>query len=90
MLDDLVVEAFYEKLTGGILEQVSEPTRPKTDEQATAQVQSQALQGVGKAQLGTEQRRLQEVLPEIRDVAQKVGSMKNLADFAGNLDQGKK
>jgi hypothetical protein len=34
-----------------------------------------------------EQTRLQDVLPEIRDVAQKVGGMRQLADIAQTLDQ---
>ncbi len=36
-----------------------------------------------------DQHRLQEVLPEIKDLAQKVGGMKQLAEIAETLDQTK-
>ncbi len=44
---------------------------------------AETLQGGGPADPG----RLQEVLPEIKDLAQKVGGMKNLAEIAETLDR---
>jgi hypothetical protein len=44
---------------------------------------AETLQADGLADPG----RLQEVLPEIKDLAQKVGGMKNLAEIAETLEQ---
>jgi hypothetical protein len=47
-----------------------------------------ALQGAGQTQQGPgDANRLQEVLPEIKDLAQKVGGMKHLAEIAETLEQ---
>jgi CBS domain-containing protein len=94
-LGDLAVEIGDEQLAGETLEQVSEPIGPHTGKRPTAHAQpvdpeAHALQTVAREQPGSEQRRLQDVLPDIKDVAQKVGGMKNLADIAETLDQGKK
>ncbi len=99
-LGDLAVETGDEKLAGETLEQVSEPIAPPAGDRPKAQArpvahaepvdpEAHAVQAVAKDQPGTEQRRLQEVLPEIKDVAQKVGGMRNLAEIAENLEQGK-
>jgi CBS domain-containing protein len=92
-LGDLA-EIVDEKLAGETLGQVSEPIGPHTGKQPTAHAQpvdpeAHALQTVAREQPGSQQRRLQDVLPDIKDVAQKVGGMKNLADIAETLDQGK-
>jgi CBS domain-containing protein len=94
-LGDLAVETGDEKLAGETLEQVSEPARPKTDRRLTTQPapanpvdpEAQALQAVGEDQPGGAQHRLQDVLPEVKDVAQKVGGFKQLAEIAEMLDQ---
>lgn len=92
-LGDLAVETGDEKLAGETLEQVSEPIPPAQAAVAHAQPidpEAQALQAVAaRDQSGSPQQRLQEVLPEIKEVAQKVGGMKNLAEIAENLEQGK-
>src|SRR5262249_11348319 len=93
-LGGLAVGTGDEKLAGKTLEQVSEPIGPQTDKRPPAQAQlagahaqpidpgAPAPQAVAKDQPGSEQRRLQDVLPEIKDVAQKVGGMKHLAEIA--------
>jgi CBS domain-containing protein len=96
-LGDLAVETGDEKLAGEALERVSEPASPKTDRRLTTQPahanpvapEAQALQAVGKDQPGGAQHRLQDVLPEVKDVAQKVGGFKHLAEIAETLDQPK-
>jgi CBS domain-containing protein len=96
-LGDLAVETGDEKLAGETLEQVSEPASPKTDRRLTAQPahaptvdpEAQAFPAVGKDQPGGAQHRLQDVLPEVKDVAQKVGGFKHLAEIAETLDQPK-
>jgi hypothetical protein len=45
-----------------------------------------ALQA-GADEAAADPNRLQEVLPEIKDLAEKVGGMKNLADIAETLEQ---
>ena len=52
-------------------------------------LEAQALQAVGKDQPGGAQHRLQDVLPEVKDVAQKVGGFKQLAEIAETFDQPK-
>jgi CBS domain-containing protein len=94
-LGDLAVETGDEKLAGETLEQVSEPASPKTDQRLTTQPahansmdpEVQALQAVGQDQPGGAQHRLQDVLPEVQDVAKKVGGFKHLAEIAETLDQ---
>jgi CBS domain-containing protein len=96
-LGDLAVETGDEKLAGETLEQVSEPASPKADRRLTTQPahansvdpEAQAFQAVGKDQPGDAQHRLQDVLPEVKDVAQKVGGFKHLAELAETLDQPK-
>ena len=48
-----------------------------------------ALEGVADADQAprTDPNRLQEVLPEIKDLAQKVGGMKKLAEIAETLEE---
>jgi hypothetical protein len=52
---------------------------------------AEALQGVGEGKPGqgpaSDSTRLQEILPEIKDLAQKVGGMKHLAEIAETLQQ---
>jgi CBS domain-containing protein len=93
-LGDLAVETGDEKLAGETLEQVSEPASPKTDRRPTTQPdansvdpEAQASQPVGKDQPGGAQHRLQDVLPEVKDVAQKVGGFKQLAEIAETLER---
>jgi CBS domain-containing protein len=96
-LGDLAVETADEKLARETLEQVSEPASPKTDLGLTTQPahapsvdpEAQALPTVGEDQPGGAQHRLQDVLPEVKDVAQKVGGFKHLAEIAETLDQPK-
>jgi CBS domain-containing protein len=96
-LGDLAVETGGEKLAGETLERVSEPASPKTDRRLPTQPAhanpvdpvAQAFQAVGKDQPGGAQHRLQDVLPEVKDVAQKVGGFKQLAEIAETLDQPK-
>jgi CBS domain-containing protein len=94
-LGDLAVETGDEKLAGETLEQVSGPASPKTGRGLTTQPahaptvapEVQALPAVGKDQPGGAQHRLQDVLPEVKDVAQKVGGFKQLAEIAETLDR---
>jgi CBS domain-containing protein len=96
-LGDLAVETGDEKLAGETLEQVSEPASPQADRRLTNQPahansvdpEAQASQPVGKDQPGGAQHRLQDVLPEVKDVAQKVGGFKQLAEIAETLDRPK-
>jgi CBS domain-containing protein len=96
-LGDLAVETGDEKLSGEALERISEPASPKTDRRLSTQPahahpvapEAQALPAVGKDQPGGAQHRLQDVLPEVKDVAQKVGGFKHLAEIAETLDQPK-
>jgi CBS domain-containing protein len=93
-LGDLAVEAADEQLAGQTLEQVSEPAGPKADRRLTtppahanpADPEAQAFPAVGKDQPGGA---LQDVLPEVKDVAEKVGGFKQLAEIAETLDQPK-
>jgi hypothetical protein len=51
---------------------------------------SEQLQAVpGKIKRTSEQDRLQDLLPEIKELAQKVGGFKRLADIAATLEQSK-
>jgi hypothetical protein len=79
------------------------PTRPEAAHAQPVDPEAQALQeaglaqppydaqlqAAGKDQPGDAQQRLQKVLPEIKDVAQKVGGFKQLAEIAETLDQPK-
>jgi CBS domain-containing protein len=94
-LGDLAVETGDEKLAGETLERVSEPAGPKSDRRPTTQPahahsadpEAQASQPVGKDQPGGAQHRLQDVLPEVKDVAQKLGGFKQLAEIAETLER---
>jgi CBS domain-containing protein len=94
---DLAVETGDEKLAAETLERISEPSPPKTAQRPTTQPahansvdpEAQALQTVKKDQSGGGQHRLQAVLPEVKDLAQKVGGFKQLAEIAETLDQPK-
>ncbi len=92
-LGDLAVATGDEKLAGETLEQVSEPASPQTDRLLTipperaGDPEAQALPAVANDQPGGAQHRLQDVLPEVKDVAQKVGGFKQLAEIAETLDQ---
>jgi hypothetical protein len=94
-LGDLAVETGDEKLAGKTLERVSEPASPQAGRRLTNQPahanpvgpEAQAFQGVGKDQPCGAQHRLQDVLPEVKDVAQKVGGFKQLAEIAEALDR---
>jgi CBS-domain-containing membrane protein len=96
-LGDLGVGTGDEKLAGETLGQVSEPASPKTDRRLTTQPahanpvdpEAQTFQAVGKDQPGGAQHRLQDVLSEVKDMAQKVGGFKQLAEIAATLDQPK-
>src|SRR5262249_10721006 len=96
-LGDLAVETGDEKLAGETLEQVSDPERPKPARRLrtppahanSVDPEVQVLQAVGKDLPGGAQHRLQDVLPEVKDVAKKVGGFKHLAEIAEALDQPK-
>jgi CBS domain-containing protein len=96
-LGDLAVETGDEKLAGRTLEQVSEPTSPTPDRRLTTQPahatsvdpEARAFPAAGKDQSGGAQHRLQDVLPEVKDVAQKVGGFKQLAEIAEALGRPK-
>jgi CBS domain-containing protein len=93
-LGDLAVEMGDDTLAGETLQQVSKPASPKTDQRPTTQPvhvdpEAQALRAVEEDWPGGDQHRLQDVLPAVKDVAQKIGSFRQLADIAETLNQSK-
>ncbi len=88
-LGDLATGTGDEQLAGETLEQVSEPASSKTHEQPTTVGPEPAhpLPVDPEAQAGGGQHRLQDLLPEVKDLAQKVGGFKQLAGIAETLHQ---